>query len=255
MNIAELRESLCLELPTLRVSQPAGRTLVCGRLPVLAHDGTEIDNYQVEIELDKNHPKSPPVVREVGGRIPHTVDRHNPSGTACLFVPEEEWQFWDESTSLVEFIKDGPVRDFFFSQTYFEETGTWPFGERAHGLAGRVDYYLELLQTNSLQQVLRFLKLLASSRIPKGTLCYCGKLKRLSECHLEKILDIRDKIPRQRARYLLKKLMAIPWLAALSDSDLLQINVAETVPLARIMPSNTPHPRIRKRPRHNRYHR
>lgn len=243
MNVDEIRSSLRQELPTLHVSQQNGRTVIRGRLPVLAYDGTEIDNYQIEIELNKNHPKAPPIVREVGGRIPHTVHRHNPAGTACLFVADQQWEYWDESRPVLDFIKNGPVRDFFFSQTYFEETGRWPFGERRHGFSGVVDYYLEILQTKSLDQVLAFLELLAADSIGSGKLCYCDKVKWLSDCHIERILHFRSKISRHRARYTLNRLLAEPGLAGWSVSDVLQIRKASSVSLGRqLMPMKTTTP-------------
>lgn len=213
----------------MRVRQSLERTVICGRFPVLAYDGTEIDHYQIEVELNMRDLDAAPKVREVGGRIPHTLERHNPAGQACLFVVDEKSLYWNKNTSIVDFIKNGPVRDFFFGQTFFQETGRWPFGERPHGFAGVVDYYLEVLQTKKLEQVINFLELLGEENVPSGCLCYCGKVKWLRTCHFDKLCQIRTIISGIRARFTLHRLLAQPWAAYSWTSEKLKIQTAATV--------------------------
>ncbi len=189
-----LQKELRQAIPSLHLVAQNDAKTIRGRLPVIAADGTELDSYEVEIELAPNHPNSPPIVREVGGRIPRTLDRHNPNGIACLFVPDQQWEFWNEKTSLIDFLKTGAVQQFFFSQTYFEETGVWPFGERAHGLSGIKQYYFELLGTDSLRIVICFLNLLAVDRFNHLLPCYCGKISKICNNHIGLVRQMRTKI-------------------------------------------------------------
>lgn len=205
MRIANLKDELKGALPTLHVHEESGTTFIRGTLPVIGSDGSELNSYQIELELSNDHPKSPPIVRETGGKIPWTLDRHNPQGRACLFVPEQQSQFWNERTSLVDFLKFGAAGQFFYSQTYYEETGKWPFGERPHGFAGILDYYYEQIKTKEPDILLRFLDILAAEEIKLSQPCYCGKSRSLLYCHVGQVVNLRKQIPQWRVKYALSR--------------------------------------------------
>jgi hypothetical protein len=198
----EVRQIILVHFPALIVQIENQVVYIRGTLPVLdLTTGEEIDRYLIEIEFPADYPKAIPIVTEKGGRIPKIIDRHIfPSdGTCCLFVRDEQWRYHPEGTTILEFI-NGPVYQYFLSQSYFELTGKWLFGERRHGILGILEYYSEELETKDLKFILGFLDYL-SKKVVKGHWdCFCGSGKRLRHCHISKLLEMRDRIPRLVAR-------------------------------------------------------
>lgn len=155
-----------------------------------------LDRYAIEIHLPDSYPDSVPVVFEVGGRIPRTQDRHcfEQTGASCVLLREERWRVWPTGSSLLQFV-DGPVRNYFISQAVFERDGVWPLGQWEHGLYGQKQYYRETFGTDDLPKVSKYLEYLAAEKVKGHWDCPCGSGKRLRNCHMSLVLDLRGKIP------------------------------------------------------------
>ena len=157
------------------------------------------DKYEVRIEIPCDFPKSVPLVWETGHRIPKdsSGNRHfNPAdGTACLFVPEERYRFFPETGNIREFIENA-VRPFFKSQTYYEKKGDWPFGQLPHGHLGRLDFWADELGIDNNKSILKFLEYVIKKEIKGHWRCYCDSGKALRDCHINKINEVKSKIPR-----------------------------------------------------------
>lgn len=210
MLYEEVRELIRSHLPTLLVEMENDVVYVRGIYPILdLTTGAEIDRYLIEIELPFDYPKSVPRVCEKGNRIPKIIDRHIfPSdGTCCLFVRDEQWRYHPEETSIIEFI-NGPVYQYFLSQSHFELTGKWLFGERGHGILGILEYYSEEVGTKDLRFILSFLDYLGKKVVKGHWDCFCGSGKRLRHCHFTKLLEMREKIPYLVAQDSLLKIRA-----------------------------------------------
>jgi hypothetical protein len=205
----EVRRLVRSHFPTLRVEIENGVVYIRGSLPLHEPETLrEITRYRVEIALPRDHPKSVPLVCETGGRLPVTPDRHfSFDGSACLFVAEERWKHYPEGATILDFI-NGPVRQFFLGQAHFDLTGQWPFGERAHGAAGIIEYYFEELGTTDVKTVVRFLEYLAKGEAKGHWECFCGSSKRMRHCHSEKLKELRAKIPTQVAQSSLAQIKA-----------------------------------------------
>jgi hypothetical protein len=194
----EVRRLIRSHFPTLLVQIEGQVVYVRGVLPILdLTTGAEIDRYLIEIELPADYPKSVPLVREKGGRIPKVIERHIlPSdGTCCLFVRDEQWRHYRERTTILEFI-NGPVYQYFLGQSHFELTGKWVFGERGHGILGILEYYSEELGTKDLKFILAFLNYLTKKKVKGHWACFCGNGKRLRDCHFKKLAQMRQRTPR-----------------------------------------------------------
>ena len=193
--------------PNLHFYPTPDQVIVRGTFPIV-HEGEVLDRYLVEIELPHDYPDAMPVVREVGGRVPRTVDYHvNSTGEACLFLPDERWSVYPPGTSFLAFL-EGPVRNFFLGQSIFRLTGKWPFGERRHGPDGIRDYYTELLGTDDIKVILGYLECLARP-VPKGHWeCPCRSGKRLRDCHRAQFEDLRSKVAPSVAKRSLEFLRA-----------------------------------------------
>lgn len=189
----EVETQLRNHYPSLYLVQRGSHSVIRGVYPVQL-DGKVIDTFLVEIALPRHFPEEAPTVREMSGRILRVADRHvYTDGTLCLFLPEEKWKYWPEGSSILDFLT-GPVNDFFLSQLYFEQHGTWPFGERRHGVLGIIDYYAEELGTDDLQVITKALEYLSAPQ-PKGHWpCYCGSGKRMRHCHFEKLSYLHRRI-------------------------------------------------------------
>jgi hypothetical protein len=144
-ELASLQERLAAEFPCLRAEDRGGVLFVVGSF-FLRESNVELARYDVEIEFPQDQRKLP-IVREVGGRIPWTRDRHVESdGKACLFVPDERWKHYPIGSDSIDYIR-GPLRNFFLWQAYYEIEGKPLFEGRSHGPDGILESYYEELQT------------------------------------------------------------------------------------------------------------
>lgn len=174
-----------------------------GIFPIIdPENGSEIDRYEIEIEFPPGYPINIPILRETGGRIPRIEDRHinEKDGNACLFITEEGYRHLSQDPSVTSFL-DGPVYQFLLSQSYYELTGNWLFGEWAHGEAGVYEYYSGLLKTENpniiltTETILTFVEYLSKNDIKGHWRCYCSSGRKLKKCHLTFMCKIRNMIP------------------------------------------------------------
>ncbi len=181
---------------------------VRGSFPV-KFEGQVLDRYSVELQLARNHPTGLPVVRETGGRIPRHIDRHiiAADGTACVLLPDERWRLWPLGSPLLKYLT-GPLHTFFLGQTTVEEGQPWPFGEWAHGAKGVFQFYSELLKTSDLRVMITYLDYLAGKKVKDHWPCPCRNGKKLRDCHLDQVKELRKKISRKDAERFLNKLKA-----------------------------------------------
>src|SRR5216683_3347490 len=87
--LAEVRQVLS-GYPDLRLIQTEDVVLIRGTFPVEFANAV-LDRFQIEIFFTNQYPEEMPRVREIGGRIPWTLDSHvfPNSGRASIQVPEE----------------------------------------------------------------------------------------------------------------------------------------------------------------------
>lgn len=167
---------------------------VAGVFPVYGVDREVLDCYTVSITLPENFPRKLPIVYEVGGRIPRKPDYHiNPDGSACVFLPDDRWRCFPVDASFIDYL-NGPLHNFFLSQTYYAVKKQWPFGEWKHGVGGLYEYYQWLIRTDDKVTIARFLHLLRKNNLKKHYDCPCGSGKVVKKCCVEIIKDLRSKI-------------------------------------------------------------
>jgi hypothetical protein len=180
--------------PNLHFYPQGDSVFIRGSFPII-HEGRVLDRYSVEIRLFPDYPESIPIVKEVGGRIPWTADRHMlKDGGACLFLPAERWKVYPPDSRLIDFLK-GPVHNFFLGQSLVERSQPWPFGEWEHGVEALHRYYTDLLGKNDTFIILKYLEYLSKPKLKGHWDCPCGSKKRLRNCHFKELIDLRTKIP------------------------------------------------------------
>lgn len=189
-----LKADVAAVYPNLHFYVEKDLVLLRGTFPIL-HEGKVLDRYSVEIKLLPDYPESIPIVREIGDRIPRVADYHmNSCGDTCLFLPDERWEAYPPGTNFIDFLK-GPVHNFFLSQALVQTGQPWPFGQHGHGANGIRDYYSKLLATEDPIAILKYLGYLSKPRLKGHWDCPCGSGKRLRNCHVNMLNDLRDKIP------------------------------------------------------------
>lgn len=207
----ELSEQLAKRFPDLGIDSRTDGLWLRGSFPVWS-DTEILDRFLIEVCFPPEFPTKLPMLREVGGRIPWTLDRHiyPSSGVACLFVPEEWFFFPEEQRTILGFL-DGPVRNFFLGQSLVERGDPWPFGERSHGAKGLVESYGEILRLqdfgNGSGATLRhLLVLLSKDRIKGHWPCPCGSASPLRRCHLREVRGLQERVPPEVAKQALARL-------------------------------------------------
>ncbi len=191
----ELQSMLRARYPTLHAIEADGKITPTGGFAV-AHDGVEVDWYQIKVVLPDEYPNWPPAVWEIGGRIPREPDRHiNGDGSLCLAVAEDLWIRSDGDFELSRFL-DETVRTFLLRNSLVEAGEQWPHGERAHGASGICEFYGEAIGIAEAADVMRLLGCLRKERIKGHWECPCGSGKIIRDCHFEAILKLHSRIPR-----------------------------------------------------------
>lgn len=177
--------------PELAITTWKDCVFLKGNLVVSGPNGP-FDAYQIQVAIPSGFPWQEPVVLETGGRIPKIADRHvfEDNENCCLGV-WEEWLFKSQDRSASSFLT-GPLHDYFLSQSWYEATNEWPFGDRSHGSLGVLEGFCELLGIAvDRQQAVSYLKLLARENTKGHATCPCGSGKRLRNCHVSKFTDLR----------------------------------------------------------------
>lgn len=188
------------------VSIDDGKVTLTGILFLRDREGKEIDHYRIRIVCPDNYPEVEPIVFEIAGRIPKIADRHfYPIDTnACLFLIDERYKYYTSSTTIANFIQQ-IVEPFFLSQTHYELTGKWLFGDRRHGVYGIVDFYEEVLRTNDLNVISKFLYSLSEDKVKGHWNCFCGSNRKMRTCHYDLVKEFRNNIPKGVAQRSLRK--------------------------------------------------
>ena len=167
------------------------------------------DEYRLRIDVPLSFPDALPEVQELDSRIPRHVDYHVFSnGALCLGSPLRLYLVAREvAGDLTEFVRRGIV-PYLYAASYREQTGgPYPFGELAHGRAGLLDDYADILGLAGHKQAVEALALLGfKRRLANKRSCPCGCGRRLGVCPFnEKVRTLRG----QFGRPLFKRLHAM----------------------------------------------
>lgn len=203
--LAQVRTDVEGFCPTLHVFVEDDVVRIRGTFPV-RHAGEDLDAYRLEIDFPADYPEELPVVREKGGRIPWTADRHvYTNGNACVLLPEDCWWSFPPGRPFGEYLR-GPLHNYFLGQSVFEQTGQWPFGEHHHGWFGAAEFYQDKFGTQDATVVVEGLKLIAEGKVRGHWPCPCGSSKTIRACH-PGIIEVAKKMPAAAAQKSLDSLM------------------------------------------------
>lgn len=201
MEFKELEEAARKKYPDLRSVTHDGKQVFRGSFPII-HENEDIDRFLIEIRFPDGFTKLPRVY-EIGGRVPRTMERHVfPGGHICAEVPELTIL---RGYSFVSYL-DGPVRNYFIGQGLVEKGQPWPFKEWAHGKAGLLEAYGELLGLSEEAEIRRYLDCLGHKKIKEHWPCPCGSRNQIRQCHAVDLKRLQETFPSRIAQEALKRL-------------------------------------------------
>lgn len=192
--LSEISEVLARLQPGLSARISNGKIAVSGIFSCVSDEGP-FDQFDIEISVPTSFPEVEPNLKEVGKRIPHTNQRHVfvQTGCCCLGL----WAAWllKEPEANFEKYLVGPVTSYFISQSIFDITGEWPFGEQGHSRDQMMATYLEALDLPADADCRGYLKLISAPILSGYSVCPCGSGLKLGNCHLKAIRKQRQKMP------------------------------------------------------------
>ncbi|HEV7343311.1 MAG TPA: hypothetical protein VGN68_16930 [Sphingopyxis sp.] len=211
LTLSEVEAAIAFDQPDLRATQQRDMIVVEGTFVVTGGDAAydpegPLARYGVRIELSSAYPRIEPRVFETDGRIARDPDHHiNGEGDCCVTV-WENWLVTAGSTSFSAYLR-GPLREYFLGQFWFENTGSWPFGERAHGMSGLEEAYAEALGIpNVRKDLLYLLRFLRQQRSKGHWPCPCGSGRRVRNCHQNDLSAQRQRIKPHIAKSMLARM-------------------------------------------------
>lgn len=126
-----------------------------GSLLINADYEGEVITERFQVRITKANPASDrvPALYEIGGRTdavrakwgltdPRDLHRNPDNGPACVCVKQEEATRFPPGSDLAFFI-DGLARDYLYGLAFYDRHGRWPWGERAHGSLGLLEFYVD----------------------------------------------------------------------------------------------------------------
>ncbi len=172
------------------------------------------DRYELDIALIEAKNSILPETREIGGRIENLRSKLNlkiqdlhayPDYMLCLCARQAEESYFPKKFNLPDFIQQ-LVIPFLYSNSFFEQNNTRPWGEHGHSGLGTLEYYMDQqkfgdkkLVTSTLHALdedtntnsSSYFSYLQRIDIPGHLDCVCGSKKRISKCHPNALIGLR----------------------------------------------------------------
>lgn len=155
------------------------------------YDGIRLaENFRLQVIVPADYPANIPQVKEVSGAIDPGYEHLYRNGALCLGVQGELLIEQLEKPSLVALL-DGPIRSYLYSYLFHERYGRYPFGDRAHGAAGILQYYEELFGETDPVRTIKLLEAVCLDGYRGHLPCPCGSGLIARKCHGKDILRLK----------------------------------------------------------------
>lgn len=196
-NIESLVNEVINKYPTLSAKSTESGILLHGTLILNAeyNDIPLYDEYEIEVDIPQEFPKSLPKVREVSNRIPQEFEHFLDDGSLCLAAVCELADFVASNGTIIGYIEKY-VMSYLYAASYFSRYKESPFGERSHGIDGIKEAYMERYNCDNEDVLISLMYVLAGFEKYRGhSICPCGSNKKLRECHGGRLLvDIQSEL-------------------------------------------------------------
>lgn len=150
------------------------------------------DSFELRIEIPLSFPSSPPLVFELGNRVPNNFHRLV-GGALCLGSPTRQRLALARNPNVASFFREFVI-PYLYSFALHEQHATLPFGELAHGTRGIIDDFKSFYFVASDDAAIGLVHLTSRpKRKANRQLCPCGSRLRLSRCksHHRVVLELR----------------------------------------------------------------
>lgn len=146
--------------------------------------GQIADSYHLHVSVPPGFPRELPVVHELGNRIPRNGLYHaNADGSLCLGSRLRVLSKLSKSPTLLGFADRCMIPYLFAVSHKLKHGGALPFGELAHGSAGELADYADLLGLKTAEQAKTAIQYLSMKEREANKLpCPCGCGHRLGKC-------------------------------------------------------------------------
>ena len=153
------------------------------------------DSYTIRLEVPTMTSANAPQVFETGGRITRHIDNHvYTNGALCLGSPWMLRRIIGTPPDLLTFVNQCVVPFLYSASCRERNGGDLPFSELAHGKAGLLDDYEQILGLRGANAVSLALRAISQRhRVANKNACPCGCGRRLGAC------DFRWKLARRRS--------------------------------------------------------
>lgn len=140
-----------------------------------------------------------PIIKETSGKVDSAFSHVNSDGTLCLAVEAEILMecITSRGLNVLKWFEQFVI-PFFYSVEYYKANGTYPFGERSHGVRGILEFYQEAFGEDNFQKVLALLKFISHRRYRGHLPCPCGSGKRIRNCHSKAIWNAQITLSKDR---------------------------------------------------------
>lgn len=151
------------------------------RIDHIALDEHVVEEYNVIIKLYTTNSEMLPRIYETEGKVPQSFNHKLNDGSLCLATEGEQRLYFSEN-SLKDWIEDYVI-PYFFAVEYFKKYNKYPFGDRAHGWKGILQFYQDAFKVDTLEQAYNMLKYLVLNKYRGHALCPCGSGEKVRNCH------------------------------------------------------------------------
>jgi len=166
--------------------------IIAGELDICDTIGIYWDTFDIFILVPSAYPYCVPLLIENSEIIPRDIDWHITSkGFCCYDVDQNLTVMSKKGINLSSFIAD-KIYSYFANQLYKLKENKYAGSEYAHHLQGVIQYYIEQHQLTNETTVINLLTAIATkTSILRNELCPCGSNRKVKNCHLKSIEDIK----------------------------------------------------------------
>ncbi len=169
--------------------------IIKGKLDFFAEfNGNQIeDSYNIKMIILETYPETIPTIKELDGKINKSFHQFA-NGDLCLGVRSELYLKFSENKTLLGFV-DKLLIPYLYSYSMYLKTKILPAGERSHNIQGILEFYIDGFNVKTKNDVIKILTYIIKGEHYYNHLCPCGSRKRIVDCHRQKMIDYKNKIP------------------------------------------------------------
>jgi hypothetical protein len=194
--------------PKLKLFEKDKKKTVCGEIDIFDAADNYVDSFTINVAVPRNYPHGFPLLFETGKKFEHIPDRHiNEDGSCCVCSLQESDLIRQKGISIKEFFLKYVI-PYLANQLYFDSEEVWANGDYGHGAEGILQYYQELFEMESIEEVINLLSFFNTHKMNRNDDCFCGKKDKLKRCHL-KTYNIIKNLSKRRIE---NDILALKWL-------------------------------------------